>query len=68
MKKCELQERGITLIALVVTIIIVLILAGVSIQLAINKGLFDNANKAKIDFQRAQVTEMLSLKLTGEQI
>lgn len=33
----ELKERGITLIALVVTIIILLILAGVAINMAIRR-------------------------------
>ena len=34
-KKQKLQERGITLIALVVTIIILLILSGVTLSIAI---------------------------------
>ena len=36
-KKQKLQERGITLIALVITIIILLILAGVTLNIAIRR-------------------------------
>lgn len=39
-------NKGITLIALVVTIIVMLILVGVTISVAINGGLFDQAGKA----------------------
>lgn len=36
-------QKGITLVALVITIIVMLILVGVSITVAINGGLFDKA-------------------------
>lgn len=39
-------ERGITLIALVITIIVMLILVAVTITMAINGGLFANAQDA----------------------
>ena len=39
------KEKGITLIALVVTIIVILIIAGVAIAIAKNGGLFDNVEK-----------------------
>lgn len=46
------KEKGITLIALVVTIIILLILAGVTISLAItNGGLFDKTRSAANQYQ-----------------
>ena len=52
------QERGITLIALVVTIIIMLILAGVSIKLAIdNNGVIENAKEAKDQYEQAQAND-----------
>ena len=41
------EEKGITLVVLVITIIVLLILAGVSIQAINNTGLFANAKKAK---------------------
>ena len=47
------KERGITLVALVITIIILLILATISIQSLTNTGLFKNAQKAKDETQKA---------------
>ena len=43
----EKLNKGITLVALVITIVILLILAGISIQAITNTGLFANAKKAK---------------------
>ena len=40
------KNKGITLIALVITIIVMLILVGVTISIAVNGGLFDYAGKA----------------------
>lgn len=40
------RQNGITLVALVITIIILLILAGISIASLTNQGLFINAKKA----------------------
>ena len=62
MKK-YIREEGITLVALVVTIIILLILATISIQALTNTGLFENANKAKLEAKRGQIKEWLSLNL-----
>ena len=55
--------RGITLVALVITIILLLILATISIQSLTNTGLFENANKAKLETKRSQIKEWLSLNL-----
>ena len=62
MKK-YIREEGITLVALVVTIIILLILATISIQALTQTGLFENANKAKLETKRGQIKEWLSLNL-----
>lgn len=40
------SQKGITLIALVITIIVMLILVGVSISMAVNGGLFNYASEA----------------------
>ena len=48
-KKNGKQEKGITLIALVITIIVMLILVAVTISIAVNGGLFDYAQKAAVD-------------------
>ena len=46
-------QNGITLIALVITIIVMLILVGVTISMAVNGGLFDYAGKAVGDTNNA---------------
>ena len=61
------QNRGITIISLVVTIILLLILAGISIQAITNTGLFETAGRAKKEAKRAQVVEWLNLKLVEKQ-
>ena len=40
-------QKGITLVALIITIIVMLILVGVSITVAINGGLFDRARAGR---------------------
>lgn len=45
------KQKGITLIALIITIIVMLILVGVSVTVALNGGLFSTAKKAKGDTQ-----------------
>lgn len=52
------KEKGITLIALVVTIIILLILAGVTLSLALNdNGLFDKTKDAADKYSQQQDEE-----------
>lgn len=41
------EEKGITLVALVITIIVLLILAGIGISVLTQTGLFDKAKQAK---------------------
>ena len=49
------QEKGITLIALVVTIVVLLILAGVSINLVLNNnGVISKAKDAKNSNEEAK--------------
>lgn len=55
--------RGITIVSLVVTIILLLILSTVSIQGITQTGLFEKANMAKLENKRGQITEWLNLKL-----
>ena len=52
-------NKGITLIALIITIIIMLILVTVSITMAINGGLFNYAKQAKIKTEEARDEEQL---------
>ena len=57
MKEILNKRKGITLVALVITIIILLILAGISILALTNQGLFKNAQKAKETTEEAQRKE-----------
>lgn len=52
-----MKNKGITLVALVVTIIILLILAGVAITSLTNTDLFKNAKQAKTAIENAQNNE-----------
>ena len=64
MKK-ETNEKGITLIALVVTIVVLLILAGVSINMLTGQnGIINRAAKAKEETNTSQDLEYLQLKAT----
>lgn len=57
-------ERGITLIALVVTIIVLIILAGVSINLVLgDNGIITKAKQGKAEYSQAQAREKLELVL-----
>lgn len=55
------KNRGITLIALIITIIILLILAGLTISQLSNSGLFDKTKIAKEKYQNAQQKEEIEL-------
>ena len=56
------NERGITLVALVVTIVVLLILAGVTITYALgNGGLFSNAQKAELNTELGNLRDYASL-------
>ena len=54
MKKYENKNLGITLVALVITIVILLILAGISISTLTNTGIFGKAKDAK---EKSEVAE-----------
>ncbi len=63
------KQKGITLIALVITIIVLLILAGVSIAMLTGEnGILNKANTAKIKNEHAQVKEAMSLAYSEYQI
>ncbi|MBD8923729.1 hypothetical protein EGR52_10065, partial [bacterium] len=61
------KNKGITLVALVITIIILLILAGISIQAITNTGLFANAKKAKEKSMEGQLKEEITLAIQSIQ-
>ncbi len=60
--KLKAKNRGITLIALIITIIILLILAGVTINLTIGEnGIFKAAKNAGKNYMEAQDRELAEI-------
>jgi len=60
--KQKTNQKGITLIALVITIVVMLILAGVTINLTLGQnGIFTTAQKAAQNYTEAQNQEMAQL-------
>ena len=59
--KGKVREHGITLVALVITIIILLILAGIAITGLTQTGLFEKARQAKNETENAQIEENVIL-------
>ena len=55
------KEKGITLIALVITIVVMIILVGVSVTALISSGLFGSAKNAKKEYEE----EVLKDEVTG---
>ena len=58
-------QKGITLIALVITIIVMLILVGVTISVSLNGGLFSTAKEATDETQIAKEREELLIAALG---
>ncbi len=56
------KENGITLIALIITIIVMLILVAVTINVALNGGLFSKASNATLQTEVRQIQEELTMK------
>ena len=56
-KKEIFTNRGITLVALIITIIILLILAGVSLSFVFNGGILDKSQQAVDEYQKAASEE-----------
>ena len=58
------KERGITLIALVVTIVVLLILAGISLSLVLgNNGIITKAKESRAETRMAQIDEQVKLAI-----
>ena len=61
-KKLKRQVKGITLVALVVTIIILLILAGVAISLSLGEdGIFKRAQESSMVYENASGNEKIEI-------
>ena len=63
MKKQKIrEEKGITLVALVVTIIVLIILAGVTLNIVLDQnGIINKAKQAVGDYENAQKAEQALL-------
>ena len=60
------EKKGITLIALVITIVVLLILAGVTIAtLTGENGILTQAGKAKVETDKASALEAVQLEVIG---
>ncbi|MCI8273676.1 MAG: hypothetical protein HFJ55_06315, partial [Clostridia bacterium] len=65
-KEKVVEKRGITLIALVVTIIVLLILAGTSIAMLTGEnGIISQAQNAKYNSAKAEIEEKIKLAVTA---
>ena len=62
------RTKGITLIALVITIIILLILAGITISSLTNNGLFEKTEEADRKTDIAQIKEDIQLDIYAKQL
>ena len=65
MKKLLKKEKGITLIALVITIILLLILAGVTIKLVLDGGLIEKSQTSVDEYSEEYARERLELELVN---
>lgn len=68
MKNNKRKNKGITLVALVVTIIILLILAGISISALTHTGLFGKAKLAKDKYSNSEKLENTTLQEYEEKV
>lgn len=60
------SEKGITLVALVITIVILIILATVSISFAVNGGLFDKAQRGADMYKDSAEDEAQTLNVVDK--
>ena len=64
-----MKNKGITLISLVITIIILIILASVAIYLSLgNNGIFIKSKEAKEKTNKQEATDIINLKITTAQM
>ena len=60
-QKLQNTQRGITLVALIITIIVLLILAMVSISLVMNSGIIDKSKTAVDKYSQEEIQEQIKL-------
>ena len=63
------NQKGITLVALVITVIILIILAGISLNVIFSEnGLINKAKVGASDYDKSQATETMNLKITEQEM
>ena len=68
MKKIVKENKGITLIALVITIVVLIILAGIAVSMTIGEnGIFTKAKEARDKTKIAEIKELIQLKILESQ-
>ena len=67
-KKAKPNEKGITLVALIISIILLIILASITIKAVINIDLITLAEKSAKDYINAQEQETNTLKQVEEML
>ena len=68
MKKYLEQRKGITLVALVITIIVLIILAGVSINLILgDNGIITKAQEVKTAQEIAEIASQIQLEIASKE-
>ena len=61
-------EKGITLVALVITIIVLLILAMVTVRIVLNSNIIDHANNAATLYTQKQEEENTALQSAANEM
>lgn len=59
------NQKGITLIAMVIAIIVIIILSAVTILITLNGGIFDRATAAAFETEKAQAREQIEIVLAN---
>lgn len=68
MKSYIKSENGITIVALVITIIVMLLLAGVTLNYTLNNGILTKAVSAKFESEVAAVIEKWNLERAAKEL
>lgn len=66
-KRLITDSKGITIVALIITIIVMLILAGVTISQTVNQGTVDIAKEVADDSQERSIITNIQIKLLEKQ-
>ena len=64
-----MRQKGITLISLIITVVILILLAGITFNLTLGeKAIFKTASKSTEEYRKQTATEKINLKITNSQI